>query len=245
MVHKTKGIVLKSVKYGETSLVVTLFTESFGLQSYMVNGVRMATKKSGARANYFQPSALLDMEAYHNQFNNLQRIREYRWTYLYEHIFSDVRKNSVALFMIELLNKCLKEPEQNAELFYFIEDAFRHLDKANNAVTANFSLFFCLHLAVFFGFRITDDYSEGQPYLDLQEGNFTPAAPGHPWYLEGKAAAVSADILKAQQPVELEDLQLTGEFRRTLLNAYENYYAFHIPDFGTLKTLPILREILS
>lgn len=245
MVHKTKGIVLRTVKYGETSVIVTMFTEGFGLQSYMVNGVRMASKKGGVKANHFQPAALLDMEAYHNQFNNLQRIREYQWAHLYEHIFFDVRKHSVALFMIELLNKCLKEPEQNAELFYFIEDAFLHLDKANNAVTANFSLFFCLHLAVFFGFRIHDDYSEAQAYLDLQEGTFVTTPPGHHYYLEGKAAAVSAHILRAQQPAELEDLQLTGEFRRTLLTAYENYYAFHIPDFGSLKTLPILREILS
>ncbi len=41
MIHKTKGIVLKTVKFGETSLVVTAFTEMFGLQSYMVNGIRM------------------------------------------------------------------------------------------------------------------------------------------------------------------------------------------------------------
>ena len=148
MVHKTKGIVLRTVKYGETSVIATMFTEGFGLQSYMVNGVRMASKKGGIKANHFQPAALLEMEAYHNQFNNLQRIREYQWAYLYEHIFSDVRKHSVALFMIELLNKCLKEPEQNPELFYFIEDAFLHLDKANNAVTANFSLFFSLHQAL-------------------------------------------------------------------------------------------------
>ena len=44
MTHKTKGIVLRTVKYGETSLVVIMFTELFGIQTYMVNGVRSAKK---------------------------------------------------------------------------------------------------------------------------------------------------------------------------------------------------------
>src|ERR1043165_1144267 len=109
MIQKTKSIVLRSVKYGETSLVVTMFTELFGLQSYMVNGIRMASKKSGGgKAMFFQPAAILDLVAYHNEFNNLQRIREYKWDYLYQNVLSDVRKNSVALFMVELLSKCLK-----------------------------------------------------------------------------------------------------------------------------------------
>ncbi|MDQ3846753.1 MAG: DNA repair protein RecO [Bacteroidota bacterium] len=245
MVHKTKGIVLRSIKYGETSLVVTLFTELFGLQSYMVNGVRMPSKKGTAKAGYFQPASLLDLVVYHNQFKNLQRIREYKWAYLYQHLLSDVRKNAVALYMVELVSKCLKEPEENPNLFYFIEDAFHHLDNANDTVTANFPLFFALHLAVFFGFRISDRYNDEQPYLDLQEGTFAAEQPRHPHYLEGKEAEVTSYILKAMHPEELQDLHLNGEFRRRLLNAYEMYYAMHIQDFGIMKTLPVLREVLS
>ena len=245
MVHKTKGIVLRAVKYGETSLIVSAFTELFGLQSYIVNNVRTASKKGGARANHFQPAALLDMVVYKNEFNNLQRIKEFSWAYLYRNILTDVVKNSVALFMIELLNKCLKEPEQNPDLFYFIEDAFLHLDEADEKVTANFPLFFALHLAVFFGFRIADEYSETQPYLDLQEGLFVEEQPRHPHFVEGKMAEVSSHILKILQPEDLAELQLSGEFRRSLLNVYEMYYALHIPEFGTLRTLPILREVLS
>ena len=245
MVHKTKGIVLRSVKYGETSLVVTAFTEAFGLQSYMVNGVRTTSKQSVGKAAHFQPAAMLDMVVYHNQFVNLQRIREFKWAHLYQHLFSNVRKNSVALFMIELLNKCLKEPEANAELFYFVEDAFLHLDEADEKVTANFALFFALHLAQFFGFRINDEFSQEQSFLDLQEGLFVPAQPEHPHFLDGRMAEISSEILKAQQPEELEYLSLTGEFRRRLLNVFEDYYRLHIPDFTPLKTLPILREVLS
>jgi DNA repair protein RecO (recombination protein O) len=245
MVHKTKGIVLRAVKYGETSLIVTAFTERFGLQSYIVNNVRTSSRQSTGKAAHFQPAAMLDMVVYHNQFVNLQRIKEFKWAFLYQHLFSSVHKNAVALFMIELLNKCLKEPEPNADLFYFVEDALQHLDEASERVTANFPLYVALHLAVFFGFRINDEFSQEQSYLDLQEGVFVAAQPEHPNYLEGRMAEVTSQILKAMQPEELEDLALTGEMRRQILSTLESYYRLHIPDFTPLKTLPILREVLS
>ena len=211
----------------------------------MVNGVRMATKRSSPKASMFQPASILDMVVYHNETNNLQRIREFKWAHLYQHIYSDVPKNAVSLFMMELLNKCLKEPEPNADLFYFIEDALLHLDNASLTVTANFPLFFALHLAVFFGFRISDEFSDEHPYLDLQEGVFVSGQPEHSNYLEDKSAEVTSYILKVMNPAELEDLQLNQEFRRRLLSAYEQYYALHISEFGSLKTLPVLREMMS
>lgn len=245
MIHKTKGIVLRTIKYGETSLVVSIFTEQFGLQSYLVNGVRTPTKKGTAKANLFQSAAILDLVAYHNEFKNLQRLKEFKWSFLYQHILSDIRKNAVALFMIELLTKCLKQPEANAELFYFVEDALHHLDEAKDTVTANFPLFFALHLAVFFGFRISDEFSETHSFLDLEEGSFVEEKPRHPHYLQDKEAAAVSHILKIMQPNELEEVALNQDSRRRITHALEEYYALHIPDFGTMKTLPVLREIMS
>jgi DNA repair protein RecO (recombination protein O) len=243
--HKTKGIVLRAVKYGETSLIVTIFTELFGLQSYIVSGVRTFTKKGTGKANLFQPTAILDLVVYHNELKHLNRIKEFRWHYLYKHILSDVPKNAVALFMIELLTKCLKQPESNPELFEFCEDAFIHLDESNGTVMANFPLFFALHLPAFFGFRISDDYSDVTPVLDMQEGTYVAERPGHLHVLEGKQAEVTSELLKMMQPEELDQIKLNQDFRRQLLFAYEIYYRLHIQDFGTMKTLPVLREILG
>jgi DNA repair protein RecO (recombination protein O) len=243
--HKTKGIVLRVVKYGETSLIITMFTELFGLQSYIVSGVRTSTKKGTGKANLFQPTAILDLVVYHNELKNLNRIKEFKWHYLYQHIFSDVPKNAVALFMIELLTKCLKQPEANPDLFEFCEDAFRHLDESSGTVMANFPLFFALHLPAFFGFRINDDYSDETPILDMQEGTFTSERPDHLHFLEGKQAETTSELLKMMQPEELEQIKLNHDFRRQLLFAYETYYALHIQDFGMMKTLPVLREVLG
>lgn len=245
MNFNTRGIVLRTVKYGETSVIVSVFTELFGQQSYIVNGVRSASKKTGTRANLFQPGALLDLVVYHQEQKNLQRIREYRWSVLYQHIFFDVFKGSVATFMVELLQKCLKEPEPNPELFYFVEDVMLHLDKASPAVVANFPIFFSLHLANFFGFRIPDEYSAGNSYLDLQEGLFVPHAPAHQFYLEGYNSEVIAQFLRVMQPAEMEDIRLPVTTRRYLLQMLEAYYVLHVAEFGHLRSLPVLQEVLG
>lgn len=245
MLHKTKGIVLRTVKYGETSLIVTAFTELFGLQSYIVNSVRKTSSKGTAKAAYFQPSSQLELVVYHQPARNLNRIREFKWSFLYQAVLSDVFKNAVAQFMIELLNRSLKEPEPNNELYYFMEDALQRLDEATPTVTANFPLFFALHLPVFFGFRIPDEWSAEMPYLDLKEGLFTDQHPQHPHYLEGRSAEAVAHILKVMQPEDLEEVRLNGETRREILQQLEQYYALHLPEFGTLRTLPVLKEITA
>ncbi len=239
------GIVLRTVKYGETSVIVTIFTELFGVQAYLVNGVRTSTKKGTGKGSLFQPTAILDLIVYHNELKHLNRIREFKWGYLYKQILSDVKKNAVALFMVELLTKCLKQPEGNPELFHFAEDSFLHLDDADHAVSANFPLFFSLHLPQFFGFRISDNYRPGNTFLDLQEGSFTSDQPRHPYFLDERQAEITSQLLKVMRPDELADIKLNHEFRRNLLIAYENYYRLHVQDFGTMKTLPVLREILS
>lgn len=246
MIHKTKGIVLRTIKYGETSIVTTLFTELFGIQTYMVNGVRTAsTKKSSAKASLFQPAALLDMIVYHNELKTMHRIKEFKWDYLYQHVLSDVIKNSVALYMVELLYKCLKQPEQNSDLFYFCENALKVLDKSATTATSNFPLYFSLHLSHFLGFQISADHAtKNVPlFIDLQEGIFTRQQPGHPYFMEGETAKVTADLLKVQHPDELNQFKLNREIRRKLLLFYQTYYALHFPDFGQMKTLTVLQEI--
>lgn len=222
-----------------------MFTELFGLQSYLINAVRTSTKQGTGKANLFQPTAILDLVVYHNELRQLNRVKEFKWAVIYQHVLTDVIKNAVAQFMIELLTKCLKQPESNPDLFHFAEDAFIHLDEGRGSVTANMPLFFALHLAVFFGFRINDQYSRDKHFLDLQEGIFVIERPSHPYFLEDKQAEITSQLLKVMRPEELADIKLNHDFRRNLLYSYEKYYALHIQDFGTLRTLPVLKEIVG
>lgn len=249
-IFKTKGIVLRTTKYGETSLIVSVFTERFGIQSYLVNGVRTAAKKGKGGANLFQPAALLDMEVYHQDRKSLQRIKEFQWNRQHEGVFSDITKNAVALYMIELLIKCLRQPEENVPLFEFTEDALLALDRSTSLVQANLPLFFSLQLTHFFGIlpRLFDpaEVTESQSvFFDLVDSMISYEEPRHPHYVAGAMAQTLAELLQVRQPDELEQFALHRDLRRQLLLLIERYYQHHIQDFGTLKTLPVLKEVLS
>ena len=241
MIHTTKGMVLRTIKYGETSVIAAVFTELFGIQSYIVNGVRTQSKTS--KAHFFQPSSLLEMQVYHNEVKNLQRIKELKWNYLYKNILSDVTKNSVALYMIELLHKCLKQPEANEDLFHFCEDAFIQLDIAEKEVTANFPIYFAMQLAHFFGLRIQDNYSEERNHFNISEGNFTNTSSANDNFLEAGISYYFSQLLKVLHPAELKEIKLNKNIRTSILAALENYYIFHIAEFSAMKTLPILHTL--
>jgi len=245
MTSKTRGIVLRSVKFGETSVIVTMYTEIFGIQSYLVNGVRTSSPKGPGKANLFQPAAILDLVVYHHELKNLQRLKEFRWEVLYQNLFFDVIKNTIALFMIELLQKCLKQPEPNAELYHFVENALCWLDEAPKGAVANFPLFFALHLSGFLGFRISDGLSAENRIFDLEQGFFVPQEPIHPHFLDIEYSSLTSRLLQIDQPSELEKIPLNRDKRGRLLLAYQHFYATHLPDFGIMKTFPVLQAILS
>jgi DNA repair protein RecO (recombination protein O) len=245
MVHKTKGLVMRSVRYGDTSLIVSVFTELFGMQSYMVNGVRKAAAKGGLRASMFEPGTMLDLVVYHNGKQGLQRIREAAWMNLERYGGMDVRKQSVLYFMLELLQKCLRQPEPQPELFHFMEDAMSALDAAGPQVAANLPLFFILHLSHFFGFRMHDNLDEDNLHLDLREGVFTPEPPDHADCADVEQSRLIGQFLRALQPEDLEEMPMTREGRRSLLDLCLRYYALHIPDFGKMRSLPVLQELLD
>ena len=242
--HQTKAIILRTVTYGETSLIVTAYTELFGLQSYIVQGVRKTSKKNG-NANCFMPGALLELVIYYNEFRHLNRIREFKWSHLYHHLFNDITKNSILLYMIELAQKTIKQPEPNPDLFGFLEDTLLHLDMASGEEIPNYPLFFSLHLSYFFGFQPAEKIKEKEAFLDLQEGIFTNIAPLHPNYTEGPVTDALKELLKVRTPSELPELYIPYNIRKELLSVLERFYALHVSEFGKMKSTHILQEVLN
>lgn len=236
---------MRAVKYGDTSVIVTVFTELFGVQSYIVNGVRSAKKSSTISMGHLQPGNLLDMVVYHHEKGTLQRIKDCRLLFHGQNLDENMTRNAVLLFMVELLQKCLKQPDPQPDLFYFLEDIMLGLNNASPVQTANLPLFFMLHLSHFFGFRLMDNYAENCTILDLHEGQFVQDAPVHNLYLEKSFSKLLADLLRVMQISELEQFQLNRQVRNELIDKLSDFYALHVQPFGALKSLPVLRTLLA
>ena len=146
MLHNTNGIVLRVTKYGDTSVIITAYTELFGLQQYIVKGVRTTSKKGANKAVYYQPAAILQMEVYHTPMKQLQMLKEVSWDYIYQNVYSDVIRNAVATYIVEVLQQTL-QPEPHPELFYLIEDTFKQLDTGGPVLSSNLPIYFLIHLS--------------------------------------------------------------------------------------------------
>ncbi len=241
MVHTTRGIVLRTTVYGETSLIALVYTELYGLQSYMVNGARGGRK--GNKASLFQPASIIELEVYHNDLKKLQRVKEVRWHYIYRDVLFNVYKNTIVLFMVELLQKTIREPEQNDELYHFIEKALIELDRASDKTAANYPLFFLIHLPAFLGLSIQDNFSAAASILDLKNGRFVAITPSHDYYTEAEAAECIFKLLQLVHPSDSEKIPLTNTLRRKLMDNMISFYQLHIQDFAHMKSLPILQTV--
>src|SRR6266576_857317 len=98
MIHRTRGIVFRTIKFSETSVVSKIYTEKFGMQSYIVNGVR--SEKSKTKAAQLQVMSILEMEVYHQENRNLNRIKEMRPAYVFTSLLFEPLKSSIGLFMM-------------------------------------------------------------------------------------------------------------------------------------------------
>ena len=128
MLHTTYGIVLKTIKYAETSVITKVYTEAFGVQSYIVNGVR-STKSKNNKAGLLQPLTLLDMVVYYKEGRDLHRISEMKNAFIFTAIPFEVVKRSIGIFMVEIMSKSIREEESNPDQFEFLWNAVQLLDQ--------------------------------------------------------------------------------------------------------------------
>ncbi len=234
MLQKTQGIVFRTIKFSETSVVSKIYTEKFGLQSYIINGVRSAKSKN--KAGLLQSLSLLEMEVYHREHRNLNRIKEMQAAVIFRSIPFDLVKSSAGLFMIEVLGKSIHEEEANERLFHFIFEKVKSLDETEH-VPSGFLLAFLLELSVYLGFYPSGLFSEQTPCFSLREGMFIASGSSHPDTL--------AVDLSQQLSFFMQDTTAAPAtaLRRQLLEALLQYYQLHVPDFSWPKSWKVLEEV--
>lgn len=241
MLIKTRGVVLRTKKYSETSVIADVFTEAKGLRSYIISGVR--SKKAKVSAGLLQIMSLVDLVAYHRDDKDLTRLKEIKPLHVFQNIPFDIRRSSVGMLMTEVARKTIHGQEEQPELFEFLKESFLHLDETENSI-ANLHLHFLLNLTIHLGFMPGDNFSEETPYFDLKDGNFAPINPPHQYWLESDLSEIFSQLLHLRKE-DAHTVQMSREQRRNLLHHILDYYALHIENFPTINSLDILEEIMS
>lgn len=227
MLHKTRGIVLNYIKYKDTSIIVKIYTEEFGLQSYIQNGVRSSNAKTN-KMSLFQPLIILDMVVYHKNGQEIHRISELKPAYIFQTVHTNFKKITVATFITEVLLKCLKEEIKNPPMFNFIQNSLIIFDHLGSLI---FHHQFMLQLSSYLGFH---PQSTQEFFMQLEIERFSDKFSNNVIFIEFEK------ILHSSYE---DDIAMDYANRGILLNMIIEYYSLHIEKFGELNSLKILQEL--
>ena len=262
MLVKSKVIVLHTLKYGESRIIVDMFTREAGRLSCIVSIPK--TPHGRLKKQYFQPMTLLEVEMDIRQKAQLQKLRDARLLSPYTSIPFSPEKLALSLFVAEFLCYALRSEQQNTILFDYICDSVQWLDMASDGF-ANFHLTFLMRLSRFLGFypnleergkRIATPHSQREKeeggevremsetdfFFDLRESRFCTDAPVHRDFLQPHDAEKIRLLMRMDFPT-MHLFQLSRIDRNRITEVLLHYYRLHIPQFPEMKSLGVLQEL--
>lgn len=240
LIH-TEGIIVRTIKYGESSIITHVLTEKLGLQSLIMSGVSTGNNKSGM----FQIMNQLEMVIYYQDSKPMHRIKEARYARMYRTLPFEIQRSAVGIFLLEMVRKCLTGAERDRDLYLWVKSGLDYADEAESPL-GWLPLYFSIGFTRYLGLRPFHDGEPDSIYFDLREGRFSSDIPFHPDYLDKIPSALIQCILDCASPQELNRIPLPSKMlRKELMNAILDYYRFHLDHFKGLDSPHILEEILT
>lgn len=239
---QTKGIVIRTLRYAETSVITDIFTEEKGLCTFIAGGVRKA--RSNMPFSLFQAMTPVEIISYWKEDPDaLQRLKECRAEQVLTSIPFDLGKGAVALFMAEVLRKCLHPGAEQPELFAYLKETIEFMD-ATQLPVAHIHLHFLANLTEFLGFQPQLPTNSASQFFDLKEGKTSNYQPLHGFFIPPEQTRQLAALLEL--PIEqTHTLQLTAANRKNLMQKLIQYYQLHITGFGEIKTPEVLEMVFK
>jgi len=235
MRQSIKGIYLNHFSYSETSVILKVFTKEYGLRSFIVKGIK---KKKGG-AGVLQPFHLLEIECSFNPNKNLNYAGVIKLQRPPVSITMDIRKSMVAIFLTEVLYKCIKEEESNSELYDYISTAISIYDESD--FNANFHLVFLMGLSRYFGFRPSPPEKLSQKYFSIKEGVFEHPSEIFDYHLSPELSFQLVQLIGTKFDTILE-LKYSNSIRKELLGALIKFYEMQL---GMKKDIITSHKILE
>lgn len=241
MLKKVGGIVLRTTKYSESSVICAIYTQELGLRTYIMNGVRK--KNSKVSPALLRPMSLVEMVVYHQEEKDINRIKEIKPSFIYEHVPFNVVKGAVGLFITEVAQKTVKEPEPNIPLFNFLTGSYHLLDKTNCTV-ALFPIWFLVQFTPYLGLAPIIQSTNPHAMFDYAEGQMVDEAPTHHYYFSAEHTQLLSAFLELNYET-CSQLNMDSTTRKNLLDDMLKYYQYHIENFGELNAVLVMQTVFA
>ncbi len=236
MTRKTEGLVLRTIKYQENHLITTIYTEAYGLQSFIIKGYYSA--RSRRKHSYFQPLSIIEVVFFYKKTQSLQKVSESKLVYLLRDAQSHPIKLSLGLTIVEMFYDTVKEEETNQALYHFLKSIIIQLDQSEQQLIHIF-LFFLVRFTKHLGF-FPSDQSQGSQYVsfDLTTGILTSA---------NRKDAV-ADLIRQFMMNDLNSCQniyVERSTKRAFIKTLFAYYKRYVDGFKYPQTLRVFAEVFD
>lgn len=243
MISSCRAIVLNSIKFKETSLIVHLYTREYGRISVLVNSAFGTGKHKKGKAGFFQPLSLLDIIIDYKVNRQIQIVREFSTSHVLNTIHFSVDKSLISMFIAEMLYRTVREEEGNQSMFDFIESSIIFLDVSDESY-ANFHLLFLIKLSKYLGFYPMIDFYTENALFNIKTGIFhSDVVPDY--YSVDSVISKTLFDLGGVNFIEMSKVSLSGQRRVKVLEIIIEYYSYHIDSLGVIKSLEVIREIFD
>lgn len=239
MLTKTKAVVLRTLKYGDSQVIADMLTQTHGRLSFIQRIPK--TARAGVRKQLLQPLSVLDLVFDYRQNANLLRIKEASMAYPLSSIPLDAYKLSIAMFVAEFTHFATRSEQDNAPLFQYITNSIMWLDACRGAFS-NFHIVYMMHLTRFVGFYPNLDNCADNAYFDLRSGCFTAGQPSHNDFLKPDEASRIATLMRMRYET-MHLFSFSRNERNRCVELILKYYRLHVPDFPELKSTGVLQAL--
>ncbi len=241
MQQKTDAIVLKLQKFKDNASILHLYTRELGRTSLILYGAQ--SKKKGNAIAYLHPLSIISIDVNirnNKELNVIHEVKEEDSTM--DLLFNPI-KSAIAFFIAEVLLQVLRTNERDSLLFDFIRNSILILNHETKKL-GNFHIAFLLRLSRFLGFQPTIENPLSYSFFDLKQVEFTTRQPTHPHYLRFDDTKKMFIILRMNYR-NFHLFQFTKAERSEVIDIILDYYKIHIQNFGTLKSVYVLKELFE
>ena len=222
-------------------MVTKVYTELYGLKSYIINGVR--TRKAKIKSNILQPLSMLDMGVYNRDKRSLQRLKYANAINPGSQIGLDMVKGSLAIFIAEVMLRTIREEEPNQSLFDFLVQFIGDLETEDGSVS-NYHLLFMLELTGYLGFYPSPPTSGSTCYFDKREGVFCEEVPQHGDWMDEESSGLMQRIMEANTG-NISSVKLSSAQRNDLANHMIAFYNLHLDANIEIKSHKNLQMVMQ
>lgn len=244
---RTSAVVLRSVEYGETSEIVTFYTQRFGRITGIAKGSRNAKSRFGST---LQPMSCVDLVYYSRPTRSVQTITETSHLTRFDNLLRDLKKITVGLRCVELVNAMMIEGESHPQVFDLLVNCLTAVDGEHER-PENVLPHFQLQLADELGFSPSFEKEDVEAVsatggsLFLPDGAIGPVTVGRDFRVASRSALRAFAVFSRASLSSAMRMEIREPVSREVQDLIEAYYRFHVETQFPMRAANVTSQLFQ